>query len=87
MRQTWVRGHYRRLGPKQKSMTGSGCVGLGGLVGLGILLLMFSNYPVVFSVSYTPAHYFAKGKKDPQFRTKLKIAVELVRRAVQAHFP
>lgn len=40
-----------------------------------------------FSVSYTPAHYFAKGKKDPQFRTKLKIAVELVRRAVQAHFP
>src|SRR5947199_6343912 len=33
---------------------------------------------------YTPAHYFEKGKKDPQFRTKLKIAVELVRRAVQA---
>src|SRR5215471_19591610 len=36
---------------------------------------------------YTPAVYFAKGKKDPQFRTKLKIAVELVRRAVQANIP
>jgi SRSO17 transposase len=36
---------------------------------------------------YTPAHHFEKGKKDPQFRTKLKIAVELVRRAVQAHLP
>jgi hypothetical protein len=36
---------------------------------------------------YTPAHQFEKGKKDPQFRTKLKIAVELVRRAVQAQIP
>ncbi len=36
---------------------------------------------------YTPAHHFAKGKKDPHFRTKLKIAVELVRRAVQARIP
>jgi hypothetical protein len=36
---------------------------------------------------YTPAHHFAKGKADPQFRTKLKIAVELVRRAVQVHLP
>jgi SRSO17 transposase len=36
---------------------------------------------------YTPAHYFEKGKKDPHFRTKLKIAVELVQRAVQAKIP
>ena len=43
-------------------------------------------YPVDVE-PYTPAHHFAKGKKDPQFRTKLKIAVELVRRAVQAHIP
>jgi SRSO17 transposase len=43
-------------------------------------------YPVDFE-PYTPAHHFEKGKKDPQFRTKLKIAVELVRRAVQAHLP
>jgi SRSO17 transposase len=41
-------------------------------------------YPVDFE-PYTPAHHFEKGKKDPQFRTKLKIAVELVRRAVQAN--
>jgi SRSO17 transposase len=36
---------------------------------------------------YTPAHHFEKGKHDPQFRTKLTIAVELVRRAVQAQIP
>jgi hypothetical protein len=43
-------------------------------------------YPVDFE-PYTPAHHFEQGKKDPQFRTKLKIAVELVRRAVQAKIP
>ena len=43
-------------------------------------------YPVDVE-PYTPAHHFAKGKEDPQFRTKLRIAVELVRRAVQAHIP
>ncbi len=43
-------------------------------------------YPVDVE-PYTPAHHFEKGKEDPQFRTKLKIAVALVRRAVQAHIP
>lgn len=43
-------------------------------------------YPVDVE-PYTPAHHFEKGKEDPQFRTKLKIAVELVRRAVQTHLP
>jgi SRSO17 transposase len=43
-------------------------------------------YPVDFE-PYTPAHHFEQGKADPQFRTKLKLAVELVRRAVQAHIP
>src|SRR3989454_1176808 len=43
-------------------------------------------YPVDFE-PYTPAHHFEKGKKDPQFRTKLKMAVELVCRAVQATIP
>ena len=43
-------------------------------------------YPVDVE-PYTPAHHFAKGKKDPQFRTKLKIAVELVCRALQAQLP
>src|SRR5215467_14897672 len=32
---------------------------------------------------YTPESYFAKGKHDPQFRTKLKIALELVKQALQ----
>jgi SRSO17 transposase len=43
-------------------------------------------YPIDFE-PYTPAHHFEKGKQDPQFRTKLKIAVELVLRAVQAQIP
>jgi len=33
-------------------------------------------YPVDVE-PYTPAHHFEKGKEDPQFRTKLKITVEL----------
>src|SRR5215469_15955150 len=43
-------------------------------------------YPVDVE-PYTPAHHFPKGKQDPHFRTKLKIAVELVQRAVQATIP
>jgi SRSO17 transposase len=43
-------------------------------------------YPVDV-VPYTPAHHFQKGKNDPGFRTKLKLAVELVRRAVEAQIP
>ncbi len=43
-------------------------------------------YPVDFE-PYTPVHHFEQGKTDPQFRTKLKLAVELVHRAVQAHLP
>ena len=36
---------------------------------------------------YTPAHHFTRGKNDPAFRTKLTIAVELVRRALKAGIP
>jgi len=36
---------------------------------------------------YTPAHHFAKGKADPEFRTKLALALELVDAAVQATIP
>ena len=43
-------------------------------------------YPVDVE-PYTPAFYFAKGKNDPQFRTKLKIAVQLVERALQEKIP
>jgi len=43
-------------------------------------------YPVDFE-PYTPAHHFEKGENDPAFRTKLKIALELVNQAVQAAIP
>jgi len=36
---------------------------------------------------YTPAHHFEEGKADPGFRTKLAMAVELVRQAVDAGIP
>ena len=39
-------------------------------------------WPVDFE-PYTPAHHFEKGKADPLFRTKLKIAIELVQLAVE----
>jgi SRSO17 transposase len=43
-------------------------------------------YPVDFE-PYTPAVYFAKGKNDPHFRTKPKIALQLVERALQEGIP
>jgi SRSO17 transposase len=43
-------------------------------------------YPVDFE-PYTPAPHFQKGKDDPNCRTKLKRAVELVQRAGQARIP
>jgi hypothetical protein len=36
---------------------------------------------------YTPAHHFPKGKADPDFRTKLAIAVELIQQAVNTGIP
>ncbi len=36
---------------------------------------------------YTPAVYFAKGKRDPAFRTKLVIARQLVERAISDGLP
>ncbi len=42
-------------------------------------------YPVDFE-PYTPEQHFAQGKRHPAFRTKLKLAVELVRQALQAGF-
>ena len=43
-------------------------------------------YPIDFE-PYTPANSFQHGKQDPQFRTKLKIAVELVRHASEVPIP
>ena len=42
-------------------------------------------YPV-HAVPYTPAKYFAKGKNDPEFRTKLAIGADLAVRAQAAGF-
>jgi len=36
---------------------------------------------------YTPESYFAKGRNDPDFRTKLKIALQLVQQAIQEGWP
>jgi hypothetical protein len=43
-------------------------------------------WPVAFE-PYTPAHHFAGGKQDPSFRTKLKIAKELVELSVEEGVP
>jgi SRSO17 transposase len=36
---------------------------------------------------YTPAHHFEGGKKDPKFRTKPKIALDLVESAIEIGIP
>jgi len=43
-------------------------------------------YPVDFE-PYTPSHHFEGGKQDPAFRTKLKIASQLVELAVKRNIP
>ena len=43
-------------------------------------------YPLHYE-PYTQAHHFARGKADPQFRTKRQIAAELVGRALAAGVP
>src|SRR5260370_1169782 len=42
-------------------------------------------YPV-HAVPYTPARHFAKGKNDPEFRTRLQIGADLAVRAEAAGF-
>jgi hypothetical protein len=43
-------------------------------------------YPLMFE-PYTPKHHFAKQEKDPQFRSKPKLALELVQLAVARSIP
>ena len=43
-------------------------------------------YPIAFE-PYTPSHHFEGGKNNPLFRTKLKIAEELVESAVEKSIP
>jgi hypothetical protein len=58
-----------------------------GVVSVSSLLADESVYwPVAFE-PYTPAHHFEGGKEDPKFRTKLKIASQLVELSVQEGIP
>ncbi len=58
-----------------------------GVVSVSSLLAEEGVYwPIAFE-PYTPAHHFEGGKQDPKFRTKLKIASELVERASEEGVP
>lgn len=58
-----------------------------GVVSVSSLLADEGVYwPVAFE-PYTPSHHFRGGKNDPAFRTKLKIASELVEEAVERDIP
>ena len=58
-----------------------------GVVSVTSLWADEGAYYPVDSEPYTPSHHFAGGKNDPGFRTKLKIASELVELAVQRSIP
>ncbi len=58
-----------------------------GVVSVSSLLADESVYWPVNFEPYTPAHHFEGGKEDPKFRTKLKIAEELVEQAVNESIP
>jgi hypothetical protein len=58
-----------------------------GVVSVSSLLADESVYWPVNFEPYTPAHHFEGGKNDPEFRTKLKIASQLVEQAVEEGIP
>ena len=58
-----------------------------GVVGVTSLLADERIYYPVDLEPYTPAHHFEGGKNDPHFRTKLKIASELVELAIGRSIP
>jgi DDE superfamily endonuclease len=58
-----------------------------GVVSVSSLLADESVYWPVNFEPYTPAHHFEGGKGDPEFRTKLKIASQLVEQAVEESMP
>lgn len=55
----------------------------GGVVSVSSLWADEEVYYPLEVEPYTPAHHFEQGKSDPSFRTKLKIAHQLVERSVQ----
>ena len=59
----------------------------GGVVSVSSLWADEEVYYPLEVEPYTPAHHFEKGKGDPGFRTKLKIALGLVERSVQEGLP
>jgi hypothetical protein len=58
-----------------------------GVVSVTSLLADERIYYPVDLEPYTPAHHFEGGKNDPHFRTKLKIASELVELAIGRSIP
>src|SRR3712207_1533051 len=58
-----------------------------GVVSVSSLLADESVYWPVNFEPYTLAHHFEGGKGDPEFRTKLKIASQLVEQAVKESMP
>jgi SRSO17 transposase len=58
-----------------------------GIVSVGALWADERIYYPVDVEPYTPAHWFARGKSDPAFRTKPQIALALVEQAVTANLP
>jgi SRSO17 transposase len=59
----------------------------GGVVSVSSLWADEGAYYPLEVEPYTPAHHFEGGKDDPGFRTKLKIARQLVERSVDAGLP
>jgi SRSO17 transposase len=58
-----------------------------GVVSVSSLLADEKIYWSVNFEPYTPAHHFEGGKEDPKFRTKLKIATQLVEQSVEEGIP
>jgi len=58
-----------------------------GVVSVGALWADERVYYPLDVEPYTPAHWFARGKSDPAFRTKPQIALALVEQAVAAGIP
>jgi hypothetical protein len=58
-----------------------------GVVSVSSLLADEKIYWPANFEPYTPAHHFEGGKEDPRFRTKLKIAAQLVEQTIQEGIP
>ncbi len=58
-----------------------------GVVSVGALWANERVYYPVDVEPYTPAHWFARGKNDPAFRTKPQIALALALQAVATNLP